>query len=74
MATAEDLKALQDLAMWCRKEGFRLGDVRLGSITVRLRDMRQEEVEPLREAAKDPTIWEQHGLDENGVPNDGTAG
>jgi hypothetical protein len=75
MATKEDMDELIRLATWCRQNGWRLGDVRVGSVEVSMRDIRQPSIEPLREAAKDPTIWEQHGMDENGVPiGDGTVG
>lgn len=72
--TDHDVSALIRLALWARKEGFLIGDVSIGSLKLRIRDLRIEDMEGLKEDLHKPeSLWKQAGMDEGPI-DDGTIG
>jgi hypothetical protein len=72
--SADEVDELIRLALWARKEGFLIGDVTLGSLKLRIRDLRIEDMEGLKEDLRKPeSIWKQAGMDDD-LPGDGTVG
>lgn len=59
-----DLAALIQLLEFGRRKGFRIGPtVRVGSIVLQVKDLRQPEADGARDVDPEPGIFAQHGYD-----------
>lgn len=60
-----DLAALIQLLEYGRRKGFLIGPaIRVGSIVLQVRDLRQPEAEGHAPADPEPSIWARHGADD----------
>jgi hypothetical protein len=69
-----DVTALIRLAEWARNNGFLIGDVTIGSLSLKIRDLRIEDHEGLKPNKAQQSIWAEHGFDEPLPDGDGTVG
>ena len=68
-----DVTALQQLLLWARDKGFRVGPVvEIGELKLYVQDMRQAKVgDPIGQATE-MDVMQEHGVDED--PVEGTGG
>lgn len=69
-----DVAAFIRLAEYARKQGFRIDHIELGSLKLRMFDLRLDSLEGLKPDAKQRSIWAEHGLDDDKPIPEGTAG
>lgn len=69
-----DVDALMRLALWARQHGFFIGDVTIGSLTLKIRDLRILAQEGLKGDLYQPTnVWQDAGLEDGAPAPDGTV-
>jgi len=73
-STSADVNSLIALAMFARDNGFLIDHVEVGSVKLRIRDLRIDRLEGLKpELSQQRDPWEEAGV-EGGLPSDGTVG
>jgi hypothetical protein len=72
--TRTDVDELFRLAEWARNNGFLIGDITIGSLSLKIRDLRIEDHEGLKPNKAQQSIWAEHGFDEPLPDGDGTVG
>ncbi len=63
------------LATWARSNGYRIGAVKIGSLSLQIADLRIDDHEGLKPDQHQPRgIWADAGMADGPLPTDGTIG
>jgi hypothetical protein len=74
MSAEDDVTQFFRLIDHCRKNGYRIGSVKLGSLSLQIEDLRIDDHEGLKPNEHQPrSPWADAGL-ADGIPSDGTVG